>query len=97
MAETTSGYMSPESTRRLVNRISRATGHMNAIKKMIEEGRCADEVLIQLAAARSAVGQIAAKVLEEHLAECMATCMEGSPREITARISKAVATVLRNS
>lgn len=97
MPEAKAGYLTPESKKRLVNRINRATGHLQAIKKMIEEERCADEVLIQLAAARSAVGQVAAKVLEEHLADCMTTCMEGSPREMTERISKAVATVLRNS
>ncbi|MEE8105527.1 MAG: metal-sensitive transcriptional regulator [Planctomycetota bacterium] len=97
MADIQTGYMTPEAKRRLVNRINRATGHLTAIKKMIEDDRCADDVLIQLAAARSAVGQIAAKILEEHLADCMTSCMEGSPEEITQRISKAVATVLRNS
>ena len=35
--------------------------------------------------------------LEEHLADCATNCMEGSPEEITKRISKAVATVLRHS
>ena len=97
MPETKTGYMTPEAKRRLVNRINRAAGHLQAIKKMIEEDRCADDVLIQVAAARSAVGQIAAKILEEHLADCMTTCMEGSPEEITKRVSKAVATVLKNS
>ena len=97
MAETKTGYLSIDAKRRLVNRISRAAGHLNAIKKMIEEERCADDVLIQLAAARSAVGQISAKILEEHLADCMTSCMEGSPEEIHRRISKAVATVLKNS
>ena len=95
--KTKTGYLTPEAKRRLVNRINRAAGHLNAIKKMIMDDRCADDVLIQVAAARSAVGQIAAKILEDHLADCMTTCMEGSPHEITSRISKAVATVLRNS
>ncbi len=97
MSSTKTGYLTPEAKRRLVHRLNRAAGHLNAIKKMIEEERCADDVLIQVAAARSAVGQIAAKILEEHLADCMMTCMQGSPEEITKRVSKAVATVLRNS
>lgn len=97
MPETKTGYMTPEAKRRLVNRINRAAGHLQAIKKMIEEDRCADDVLIQLAATRSAVGQIAAKILEEHLTDCMTTCMPGSPKQIAERVSKAVATVLKNS
>lgn len=97
MATTKTGYLTPEAKRRLVHRINRAAGHLNAIKRMIEAERCADDVLIQVAAARSAVGQIAAQILEKHLADCATTCMRGSPEEITKRISKAVATVLRNS
>ncbi len=97
MPPTKTGYLKPEAKRRLVNRINRVVGHLGAIRKMIEDEKCADDVLIQVAAARSAVGQIAAKMLEEHLTDCMCTCMEGSPEEITKRVSKAVATVLRNS
>lgn len=91
------GYMAPEKKRRLIHRVNRVVGHLNAIGKMIEEQRCADDILIQVAAVRSAVGQIAAKVLEEHLADCMTTCMQGSPEEVSARVSRAVATVLKNS
>jgi len=97
VAKTQSGYLTTDAKRRLVNRVARAAGHLNAIKKMIEEERCADDVLIQLAAARSAVSQISAKILEEHLADCISGCMEGSPEEINQRISKAVAMVLKNS
>jgi len=94
---TKTGYLTPEAKRRLIHRIHRATGHLKAIEKMIEEERCADDVLIQLAAARSAVGQISAKILEEHLAECVANCMPGSPEEISRRVSKAVGLVMKNS
>ncbi len=93
----TTGYLTPEAKRRLVNRVNRAAGHLNAVKRMIEKDTCADDVLIQVVATRSAIGQIAAKILEEHLADCATNCMEGSAEEITKRISKAVATVLRNS
>ena len=94
---TKTGYLTPEAKKRLTHRINRVVGHLGAIKRMIDEERCADDLLIQVAAARSAVGQIAAKILEEHLADCMTNCMEGSPEQINRRISKAVATVLRNS
>ena len=97
MSSKKTGYLKPEAKRRLVNRINRVVGHLGAIKKMIEAEKCADDVLIQVAAARSAVGQIAAKILEEHLADCVNSCMKGSPAQITKRVTKAVATVLRNS
>ncbi len=63
MPQTKTGYMTPEAKRLLVNRINRAAGHLSAITKMIEDDRCADDVLIQVVASRSAVSQIAAKIL----------------------------------
>lgn len=99
MAETTpkTGYLTPEAKRRLVHRINRVTGHLRSIRRMVEEERCADDLLVQVAAARNAVGQIAAKILEEHLTDCMCSCMEGTPEQLARRVSKAVAVVLRNS
>ena len=39
----------------MVNRLARATGHLKMVKKMVEDGRDCSEVLIQLAAVKSAV------------------------------------------
>ena len=44
-----------EHTKAVLNRMSRAIGHMNAVKKMIEDGRDCSEVLIQLAAVRAEI------------------------------------------
>lgn len=96
MSATKVTYLSPDAKKRLVHRLNRATGHLNAIKKMLEDDRCADDVLIQVAAARSAVGKIGAKILEEHLVDCMTTCMDGTPEERARRVSKAVTTLLKN-
>jgi DNA-binding FrmR family transcriptional regulator len=90
-------YLDDESKRALVNRLSRLEGHIGAIKRMVEETRCADEILVQIAAARSALTQTAVVLLEQHLSDCMATCMRGSPEETTKRVSKAVALVLKQS
>ena len=79
VTQTKTGYLDADAKRRLVNRISRAAGHLNAIKKMIEEERCADDVLIQLSAARSAVGQISARILEEHQPQPL-------PDDVAARV-----------
>ena len=41
-------------TKAVLNRMSRAIGHMESIKRMIEDGRDCAEVLIQLSAVKSA-------------------------------------------
>ena len=41
-------------TKQVLNRMNRAIGHMESIKRMVEDGRDCTEVLIQIAAVRSA-------------------------------------------
>ena len=44
----------PEQTKKISNRLARAIGHLESIKKMVEDDRDCFEVLIQLAAVESA-------------------------------------------
>lgn len=39
-----------ENTKAIINRLSRAIGHLESVKKMVEDGRDCSEVLIQIAA-----------------------------------------------
>ena len=42
-------------TKAVVNRLSRAIGHLESVKRMVEDGRDCTEVLIQLSAVKSAI------------------------------------------
>ena len=42
-------------TKAVINRLARAIGHLESVKRMVEDGRDCAEVLIQLAAVRSAL------------------------------------------
>ena len=46
---------SHEHTKAVLNRLSRAIGHLESIKKMVENGRDCSEVLIQLSAVKAAI------------------------------------------
>ena len=58
-------------TNLVINRLSRIEGHVRAIKRMIEEDKPCPDVLIQLAAVRSAVKKTAQVVLEDHIESCL--------------------------
>ena len=58
-------------THLVINRLSRIEGHVRAIKRMIEEDKPCPDVLIQLAAVRSAVKKTAQVVLEDHIESCL--------------------------
>ena len=44
-----------ENQKAVINRLSRAIGHLEKVKRMVEEGYDCSEVLVQLAAVRSAL------------------------------------------
>ena len=58
-------------TPQVVNRLSRIEGHIRAIKRMLKEDKPCPDVLIQLAAVKSAVQKAAQVVLEDHIESCL--------------------------
>ena len=60
-----------ENQRAVVNRLSRAIGHLEKVKRMVEEGYDCSEVLIQLAAVRSALDNTGKVILKDHMRHCM--------------------------
>ena len=60
-----------EHTKAVLNRMSRAIGHMNAVKKMIEDGRDCSDVLIQLSAIKSEITGVSKVILKDHFNHCI--------------------------
>ena len=58
-------------TKAVINRLSRAIGHLNSVKRMVETGRDCTEVLIQLAAVQSALSSTAKVILKDHIEHCI--------------------------
>ncbi len=64
-------------TRAVVNRLSRAIGHLESVKRMVEDGRDCSEVLIQLAAVRAALNSAAKIIIKDHIEHCLTDVSEG--------------------
>ena len=62
---------SEENKHALTLRINRLIGQMSGIKRMIEEDRYCEDVLVQLSAVYKAVKGLAAVILEQHMHSCM--------------------------
>ena len=68
-------------TKAVVNRLSRAIGHLEAVKAMVEEGRDCTQVLIQLAAVKSAINNTGKLILKDHLNHCMVEAAKSGDRK----------------
>ena len=60
-----------ENQKAVVNRLARAIGHLAKVKRMVEEGCDCSEVLVQLAAVRSAIDNTGKVILQDHMRHCM--------------------------
>jgi len=65
--DTTLSYLDDDATKALVNRVARVEGHMRSIGRMVEEHRCADEILLQVAAVKAAINQFSAALLVKQI------------------------------
>ncbi len=90
-------YLNEEAVKALTNRLSRMEGHIRSIRRMVEERRCADDILLQVAAVKAALNAFAAVLLEHELEACVTTCMPGQQEDRLSRVSKALAALLKRS
>ena len=65
-----------ENQKAVVNRLARAIGHLNKVKRMVEEGCDCADVLVQLAAVRSALDNTGKVILNDHIRHCMVDAVE---------------------
>ena len=84
-----------ESTKAVLNRMNRAIGHMEAVKTMIEEGRDCSEVLVQIAAVRSAINNIGKIILEDHINHCVVDAIETGDEQVLKDLSNAINKFIR--
>ena len=69
-------YHSPEVKKKELARISKAIGHLQHVKSMIESDEDCSDVLIQLAAVRSAINSLGKEIINEHVSHCITHAIE---------------------
>lgn len=79
-----------ENTKAVINRLSKAIGHLEAVKKMVEDGRDCSEVLIQLVAVRSAINNAGKVLLKDHIDHCIVDAVEEGNKEAIDNLKKAI-------
>ena len=81
---------SHENTRAVLNRLSRAIGHLQSVKRMVEEGRDCAEVLVQIAAVRSAIDNTGKIILQDHLKHCIVDAAKDGDQQAIDDLCKAI-------
>lgn len=89
-------YLTPESQKALADRLARAEGHLRSIRQMVIDHRCADDILIQVAAVKAALNHFASTLVETEMKACVDSCMAGDIDARLSRVTKALAALLKS-
>ncbi len=79
-----------ENQKAVVNRLARAIGHLEKVKRMVEEGYDCSEVLVQLAAVRSALDNTGKVILKDHMRHCMVDAVAAGDSEAIEDLCEAI-------
>lgn len=79
-----------EHTKDVLNRLSRAIGHLESVKAMVENGRDCSEVLIQLAAVRAAINNTGKIILKDHINHCIVDAVQTGDQKALDDLSAAI-------
>ena len=76
--------------REVSNRLARAIGHLQKVKQMVEADEDCSDVLVQLAAVKSAINNTGKVILKEHMEHCIVHAVEDGDTEMIDELSKAI-------
>lgn len=85
-----SHHHSPEEKKRQLNRLSRVIGHLQHVKRMIEEDQDCADVLMQLSATRSALTGLGKEIINEHITHCITHAVQDGDMEAIEEFQKAI-------
>ncbi len=83
-------HHSEEHKREVSNRLARAIGHLQKVKQMVEDDEDCSDVLIQLAAVKSAINNTGKVILKEHMEHCIVHAVEDGDTEMIDELNAAI-------
>lgn len=88
-------HHSHQQTKAVLNRLSRAQGHLDAVRKMVERGEDCAEVLVQLSAVISALNGTGRAILKDHISHCIVDAVEAGDDEAIRSLNDAIDRFMR--
>ena len=79
-----------ESKKNVVNRLARAIGPPQKVKRMVEDDCDCAEVLIQIAAVRAAIENTGKVILQDHIQHCIVDAVEEGDDQAIASLCAAI-------
>jgi DNA-binding FrmR family transcriptional regulator len=86
---------SAEEKKAVINRLSKAVGHIEAIKRMVDSDEDCSQILIQLAAVRAAINNTGNLVLKNHINHCIVEAVREGDEQSILELNDAIDKFMR--
>ena len=83
-------HPSDEHRREVSNRLARAIGHLQKVKQMVENDEDCSDVLVQLAAVKSAINNTGKVILKDHMEHCIVHAVEDGDTQMIDELNTAI-------
>lgn len=74
----------------VINRLSRMIGHLEGIKRMVDDDVDCSDILIQLSAVRSALNSTGKLILSDHINHCLIHAYEENDTQVIDKLNDAI-------
>ena len=83
-------YHDLQEKKRQLNRLSRIIGHLQYVKRLIEQDEDCSSVLMQISATRSALNGLGKEIINEHITHCIVHAIEEGDTRLITEFQKAI-------
>ena len=80
----------PQQVRAIVNRLKRSIGHLDKVRRMVEDGEDCADVLIQLSAVKSEINNTGKLILKQHMEHCIVEAVKENDQTSIDKMNEAI-------
>ena len=80
----------PHEVRAIVNRLKRSVGHLDKVRRMVEQGEDCADVLIQLSAVKAEINNTGKLILKQHMEHCSVEAVRENDQASIEKMNEAI-------
>ena len=80
----------PQQVRAIINRLKRSIGHLDKVRRMVEDGEDCADVLIQLSAVKSEINNTGKLILKQHMEHCIVEAVRENDQASIDKMNEAI-------
>ena len=80
----------PKEVRAIINRLKLSIGHLDKVRRMVEDGEDCADVLIQLSAVKSEINNTGKLILKQHMEHCIVEAVRENDQTSIDKMNEAI-------